>query len=170
VAQISPGASETKTSGPQTKTLFLGPFVGDITGSSVKIWLNIQEAATDDLSIYVTLEAVKQGPANEEERLKRHPKEPLISEVKGPKVLQAGVVRCLKSDLGTGVATIGDLNANTQYSYRLWQDEAHTVELNLNPSQTDNDNEGIHPQGLQPKDLFSGRFPMMVMDVNWTSS
>jgi hypothetical protein len=39
----------------ETKTLFLGPFVGDITRSSVKIWLNIQEAAAADQIIYVTL-------------------------------------------------------------------------------------------------------------------
>jgi len=54
VTQISPSV-------PQTKTLFLGPFVGDITRSSVKIWLNIQEAAAEDQNIYVTLEAVKQA-------------------------------------------------------------------------------------------------------------
>ena len=60
MAQISPSVSK-------TKTLFLGPFVGDITRSSVKIWLNIQEAAAADQNIYVTLEAVKQGPRDEAE-------------------------------------------------------------------------------------------------------
>ena len=153
MAQISPSISE-------TKTLFLGPFVGDITRSSVKIWLNVQEAAAADQNIYVTLEAVKQGPRNEGERLKRdQKKEPLITNVTESQAGTAGVIRCLQSDLGTGVVTICDLNANTQYFYQLWQDEAHTIKLNLNPSLSDNDQEGIPPKGLQPKDLFFWTLP-----------
>ncbi len=153
MAQISPSV-------PQTKTLFLGPFVGDITRSSVKIWLNIQEAAAYDQNIYVTLEAVKQGPGNEAERLKRdQKKEPLITDVTESQAGTSGVIRCLKSDLGTGVVTICDLNANTQYFYQLWQDQAHTIKLNLNPSLSDNDQEGIPPKGLQPKDLFFWTLP-----------
>ena len=58
VSEIRTTVSETKTS---SKTLFLGPFVGDITSSSVKLWLNIQEAAAEDQNIYVTLEAAEQG-------------------------------------------------------------------------------------------------------------
>ena len=61
MAQISPSALE-------NKTLSLGPFVGDITRSSVKIWLNILEAAVDDQDIHVTLEPAEQGPRNEAER------------------------------------------------------------------------------------------------------
>ena len=70
VWEIKTTGSETKTSVSETKTLFLGPFVGDITRSSVKIWLNIQSAAAKDQDIYVTLEAVKQGPRNDAERLR----------------------------------------------------------------------------------------------------
>jgi len=159
VAQISPSVSETKTSASKTKTLFLGPFVGDITLSSVKIWLNIREAAAEDQNIYVTLEAAEQGPRNEVERLEKDQKgEPLIRSFKGSDAVRAEVIRCLKSDLGTGVVTICDLNPNTKYSYRLWQDEAHTIKLNLNPSLSDEKKRNLS-KGLQPEDLFFWTLP-----------
>jgi hypothetical protein len=160
VAQISPSASENKTILTKPKTLFLGPFVGDITRSSVKLWLNIQEAAAEDQNIHVTLEAAEQGPRDDAQRLERDQKgEPLVRNVKGTTAVIAGVIHCLKSHFGTGVVTIRDLEPNTKYSYQLWQDEAHTIKLNLNPSLTDQDRER-HPQkGLQPDDLFFWTLP-----------
>jgi hypothetical protein len=153
VAQISPGALE-------NKTLYLGPFVGDITRSSVKIWLNILEAALDDQNIHVTLEAAEQGPRNEAERFAKDQKrEPLVVNVKGADPVKSAVIRCLKSDLGTGVVTIGNLNANTKYSYQLWQDEEHTIRLNLNPSLSDHDEKSDPARGLQPEDLFFWTLP-----------
>lgn len=150
---ISPTSSE-------TKTLFLGPFVGDITKSSVKIWLNIKEAAAKDQDIYVTLEPVKQGPRDEQERIERAlNKEPLIVDLKNPENVKQGVIRCLKTDLGTGVVTIPDLNANTQYSYQLWQDEAHTLRLDLNPSTDEDNGKEDVTQGLQLEDLFFWTLP-----------
>ena len=157
VSEIKTTVSETKTS---SKTLFLGPFVGDITSSSVKLWLNIQEAAAEDQNIYVTLEAAEQGPGNEAERLERDQKgEPLIRNVKGTDPARPAAIRCLKSDLGTGVVTIRDLNANTKYSYQLWQDEARTIKLNLNPSLNENDQKDNPRKGLQPEDLFFWTLP-----------
>jgi len=160
VAQISPSASETKTIVAKTKTLFLGPFVGNITHSSVKIWLNLQEAAAEDQNVYVTLEAAEQGPENEAERLERDQKrQPLIRNVKGTEAVRTGVIRCLKSDLGTGVVTINNLNPNTKYSYQLWQDEAQTIKLNLNPSLSDKYRESDPQKGLQAEDLFFWTLP-----------
>ena len=153
MAQISPSALE-------NKTLSLGPFVGDITRSSVKIWLNILEAAVDDQDIHVTLEAAEQAPRNEAERFEKDQKrEPLVVNVKGADPVKSAVIRCLQSDLGTGVVTIGNLNANTKYSYQLWQDEAHTIRLNLNPSLSDQDEKSDPPKVLQPEDLFFWTLP-----------
>ena len=153
MAQISPSALE-------NKTLSLGPFVGDITRSSVKIWLNILEAAVDDQDIHVTLAAAEQGPRNEAERFEKDQKrEPLVVNVKGADPVKSAVIRCLKSDLGTGVVTIGNLNANTKYSYQLWQDEAHTIRLNLNPPLSGQDEKSDPPKGLQPEDLFFWTLP-----------
>lgn len=153
MAQISPSALE-------NKTLSLGPFVGDITRSSVKIWLNILEAAVDNQDIHVTLEAAEQGPRNEAERFEKDQKrEPLVVNIKGADPLKSAVIRCLQSDLGTGVVTIGNLNANTKYSYQLWQDEAHTIRLNLNPSLSDQERKSDPPKGLQPEDLFFWTLP-----------
>ena len=160
MAQISPSASETETIMAKPKTLFLGPFVGDITRSSVKIWLNIQEATAEDQNIYVTLEAAEQGPGNEAERLERdQKKQPLIKSVKGTQAVRTGVIRCLKSDLGTGVVTVSDLYPNTKYSYQLWQDEAHTIKLDLNPSLTDIEDESDPAKRLQAEDLFFWTLP-----------
>ena len=146
MAQISPTSSE-------ATTLFLGPFVGDITRSSVKIWLNIQEAVAADKNIYVILEPVTQGPINEAERAERErKKEPLVVEVNEPKAVRDGVIRCLKSDLGTGVVTIDKLEANTKYFYTLCQDEAHSIALNLNPALTESGEEQGSKRGLQPEE------------------
>jgi hypothetical protein len=153
VAQISPISSE-------SKTLFLGPFVGGITDSSVKIWLNIQEATTGDQNIYVTLKPVKQGPRNEAERFERdRQKQPLVVDVNESEGAKSEVIPCLKSDLGTGVVTIHGLSANTQYSYQLWQDAAHTIKLNLNPSLSEDVPETNPEAALQPEDLYFWTLP-----------
>lgn len=160
MGEISPNVSETRTSASETKTLSLGPFVGDVTRSSVKIWLNILEAAAEDENIYVTLEAAAQGPRNEAERFEKDQRgEPLIRNVKGAEPVKSAVIRCLKSELGTGLVTIRDLTPNTKYSYQLWQDEAQTLRLNLNPFLSDEDEKSNPPKGLQEEDLFFWTLP-----------
>jgi hypothetical protein len=153
VAQISPVSAE-------TKTLFLGPFVGDITDSSVKIWLNIREAALEDQNIYVTLQPLKQAPRNEAERVAREQnKQAIVVDLNETAAARDGVIHCLRNDLGTGVVTIDGLNPNTQYSYELWEDADHTIRLNLNPPSEDDDHHQAPSGGLQPQDLFFWTLP-----------
>ena len=48
-------------------TTIIGPFVGSITASSVKIWLNV-EVGDADKNIFVTLKLLEQGPKSEAEK------------------------------------------------------------------------------------------------------
>jgi len=106
----------------------MGPFVGDITASSVKIWLNV-DAADGDTNVFVTLTLLKQGPKSETE--KQDPDEVVIQKVSNPGIVKSGVINCFKADLGTGIVTLGNLEANAKYSYQLWLDEAHSLPLYL---------------------------------------
>jgi len=114
---------------PQANALtIMGPFVGAITASSVKIWLNVG-AAAPDTNVFVTLKLLKQGPKSE--AAKNDPDQIIIREIENPEVVQSGVIKCLQADLGTGTVSLGNLEANAQYSYQLYQDEAHSIHLDL---------------------------------------
>lgn len=109
-------------------TTIMGPFVGSITASSVKIWLNLG-VADADTNVFVTLKLLEQAPKSEAE--KKNPDQVVIQPIENPVVVQSGVIKCLQADLGTGTVTIGNLAANAKYSYQLWQDEAHSIPLYL---------------------------------------
>ena len=149
MAQISPSPSE-------TPTLFLGPFVGDITHSSVRIWLNV-EVSDGDKEVFVTLKQLEQGPKSEAE--KKDKERIVIKEIENPVAFQAGVIRCLAADLGTGTLTINDLRPNAKYSYQLWHDKACSVELNLNPSLKLGELEKDPKAGLHLEHLFFWTLP-----------
>src|SRR6266404_3215243 len=128
---------------PQANAInIMGPFVGAITASSVKIWLNV--ATVDaDTNVFVTLKPLARGPKSEAE--KTDPDQVFIHQIANPLVVQSGVIKCLQADLGTGIVALGNLEANAQYSYQLWQDEDHSIELNLD--------------GLKPEELFFWTLP-----------
>ena len=139
--------AEASPSSQEPTTLVLGPFVGNITHSSVRIWLNV-EVGDADKNVFVTLKLLKRGP--ESEAAKKEGKV-VIEIIPNPVVVQSGVITCLQANLGTGVANLGNLEPNSEYSYQLWEDEAHSIELNLNPARKQN-----RPQSndvLESKDL-----------------
>lgn len=138
----------------KSTTLVLGPFVGNITHSSVRIWLNV-EVAEADKNVFVTLKHVKRGPKSE--AAKKDPSQVEIQTISNPVVVQSGVIKCLRADLGTGIVDLGNLEPNSQYSYQLWQDEAHSRELNLNPP--GKDRKSISKDCLKPEDLFFWTLP-----------
>ena len=106
----------------------MGPFVGSITASSVKIWLHVG-AGDADKNVFVTLKLLEQAPKSEAE--KKDPDQVIIQKVENPVVVQSGVIRCLQADMGAGIVTIGNLEANAKYSYQLWEDEANLIALHL---------------------------------------
>jgi hypothetical protein len=145
----------TKT--PQTSkegTILLGPFVGNITASSVKLWLTV-EVGDADQNVFVTLKLLEQGPKSE--AVKKDMKRIIIQTISNPVVVQSGVIKCRHADLGMGIVTLGDLEPNSKYSYQLWQDEACRMKLNLNPAKKEGgaESEG----GLKPEDLFFWTLP-----------
>jgi hypothetical protein len=113
---------------PDKATNLLGPFVGSITASGVKIWLNVGDADVDR-DIFVTLKLLVRGPKSEAD--KKDPEHVVLREIDDPVVVQSGVIKCLQKDLGTGIAAFENLEANAKYSYQLWEDEGHSIELNL---------------------------------------
>jgi hypothetical protein len=121
--------TETSASSQEPTSIVLGPFVGNITHSSVRIWLNV-EVGDADKNIFVTLKHLKRAP--ESEAAKKDGKVD-IQTIPNPVVVQSGVIKCLRADLGTGIVDLGNLEPNSEYSYQLWEDEAHSIELNLNP-------------------------------------
>lgn len=128
---------------PQANVMtIMGPFVGSITASSVKIWLNVGVADADP-NVFVTLKLLEQGPKSEAN--KKDPDQVVIRKIENPVVVQSGVIKCLQADLGTGTVTIGNLEANARYSYQLWQDEAHSIPLGL--------------RGLELSDLYFWTLP-----------
>jgi hypothetical protein len=128
--------AEPLTTPQPTTKLVLGPFVGDITHSSVKLWLNI-EAADVDKDVFVTLKLLEQGPRSEAE--KKDKSRIIIRQVEDPVVVQTGFIKCLKTDLGTGVGVLGSLEPNSKYAYELWQDETHSIKLELGGGLTSDD-------------------------------
>src|SRR6266550_6054142 len=102
-------------------TLLLGPFVGNITHSSVRIWLNV-EVDDADKNVFVTLKHRRRGPKSE--AAKKDPSQVDIQTIPNQVVVQSGVIKCLRADLGTGIVDLGNLEPNSEYSYQLWQDEA----------------------------------------------
>ena len=128
---------------PQDKmTILMGPFVGGITASSVKIWLNV-EVGDADKSVFVTVKLLEQGPKSEAE--KEDPDQVVIRKIDDPIVVQSKEIKCLRADLGTGIVTLGNLKANAKYSYELWQDKDHSIPLDLG--------------GLAPSDLYFWTLP-----------
>jgi len=119
----------------------MGPFVGSITASSVKIWLNVGVSA--DQNVFVTLKLLARGPKSEAD--KKDPDQVVIEEIENPVVVESGAIRCLQADLGTGIVTFKNLEANARYSYQLWQDQAQSIELDL--------------AGLKPEELFFWTLP-----------
>jgi hypothetical protein len=118
----------------------LGPFVGYITPSSVKLWLYLQTEGADR-DVFVTLKLLERGPANEE--MRRISEE--VEKVVPPEVHPPATIRCLHADLGVGVVTIAGLKANAKYAYQLWEDKQHSRSLDL--------------KGLQKEDLFFWTLP-----------
>jgi len=139
---------------PKDGTLLLGPFVGNITHSSVKIWLTV-EAGDADKNVFVTLKLEEQGPKSE--AVKKDMKRIIIQKISNPVVVQSEVIECRHADLGMGIVTLGGLEPNSRYSYQLWHDKEHSIELDLNPlrkGQT-RDPKG----GLKREDLFFWTLP-----------
>ena len=121
---------------PQANVMtIMGPFVGDITASSVKIWLNV-EAGDADKNVFVTLSLLEQGPKSE--AVKKDMKRIVIKTITNPVVVQSGVIKCRHADLGTGIITLGGLDPNSKYSYHLWQDESHSIDFNVGDLTPDN--------------------------------
>jgi len=113
---------------PKEGTLLLGPFVGNITHSSVKIWLNVQ-AADSDRDVFVTLEFIDQYSKSEVSQ--QQAKAAVAPEKPQTEAPRPGVVHCLKENLGTGTVALSGLKPNAKYSYKLWEDEARTTALDL---------------------------------------
>jgi len=127
---------------PKKGTLLLGPFVGNITHSSVKLWLNVQAFDTDEF-VFATLKLLEQGPTSE--AAKQDPNHVVIRQNPNPVVVQSGTIKCLHADMGTGTVTLENLEANAKYSYQLWQDGAHSIPLDL--------------RGLSVEDLYFWTLP-----------
>lgn len=87
----------------------LGPFVGSITESSVKIWLHIPENAIEQLiSVFVTLHEAPDSPRIE--RMK---------------------IDFAEKSMRTGIAEFSSLVSNMLYHYRIWLNEECTSPLDL---------------------------------------
>lgn len=123
----------------QTK-LVLGPFVGNITSSSVKLWLNV-ETADADKRVFVTLKMHQQAP----EMARDYRSKADIKTLTPRSAVATGIIECPHADLGTGIVEIKNLEPNSRYSYQLWEDEAHSIKLELD--------------GLQESDLFFWTLP-----------
>lgn len=131
----------------QKLSLVLGPFVGNITHSSVRIWLNV-EAGDSDKNVFVTLKHLMRAPKSE--AAKKDPDQIRIQKIASPQIMQSGVIKCLQSDLGTGIVNLGNLEANSKYAYQLWEDEAHSIPLDL---------QGLNGSGLDDSDLYFWTLP-----------
>jgi len=138
--------------------IVLGPFVGNITASSVRIWLNV-EAGNADQNVFVTLKHLKRGPASE--AAKKDPSHIEIETIANPLVVQSGVIPCLRADLGTGVVNFGNLEPNSEYSYQLWHDEAHCLPFDLR---------GLDPADLRfwtlPEDGYGRQLDFLLMSCH----
>ena len=93
----------------------LGPFLGQVTTDSIKIWLHLEDP--EQRRVYVTLHAKAIG-----------------ADAEASAVLDLGADR-----LFTDCMTVGGLQPDTRYFYKLWRDAEHKVALPL--------------QGLKDSDL-----------------
>ncbi len=94
------------TSQPRTPGGLLGPFLGHVTATSVKVWLHLEG---ERQSIFVAVHSGSpEGPSSKTFVLSIDP-----------------------NRLWTGVVTLTDLAPGTQYFYSLWEDEACTQRLEL---------------------------------------
>jgi hypothetical protein len=134
--------SEASPSPHKPTTLVLGPFVGNITRSSVRIWLNV-EVGDSDKNVFVTLKLRKVAPPSDAARKDLNKVE--IRTLPNPVLVKSAVITCLKADMGTGVVNIQNLDPNSEYSYQLWEDPGHSVPLDL--------------RKLDPSDLFFWTLP-----------
>lgn len=83
----------------------LGPFLGHVTSTSVKIWLH-QESL--DTKVYVTIHSAKNSPPVTTAEFSLH-----------------------VNNLFTDCVTIPNLKPDQQYYYKLWTNPAHSIPLNL---------------------------------------
>lgn len=142
--------AETSTISHTDIQLALGPFVGNITHSSVKLWLSL--GSGDDKEIFVTLKRLAYGPQSESEARQKPVKLTLID---NPKEDKRGVIKCVGKDFGTGTVTIPGLEQNSKYSYALWLDEDCKIALDL-ISAEDRDKK---KDSLRPEDLYFWTLP-----------
>lgn len=84
----------------------LGPFLGHVTTNSIKIWLHLERPQT---VIYVTLHKGQQD---------------------APEVASA-TLELRREKLFTDCVTIGNLQPDTTYFYKLWTNPAHSLPLPL---------------------------------------
>jgi hypothetical protein len=119
--------AETSTTVQAGTKLVLGPFIGDITHSSVKLWLSLGPG-DGDKEVFVTLRRRAYGPQSEAEARQKPVK---ITIIDNPEEAKRGVIKCVGKDFGTGTVTIAGLKQNSKYSYQLWQDENCKIALDL---------------------------------------
>lgn len=148
--------AETSPSTQERTTIALGPFVGNITHSSVRIWLNV-EVGDADKNVFVSLKHLRRAPESEAAKIDG---KVVIQTIPNPVVVQSGVIKCLREDLGTGIVNFENLEPNSEYSYQLWEDEAHSIELNLNPRRTKEAQPNRSNNLLEPKHLRFWTLPL----------
>lgn len=91
-----------------TEAAILGPFLGQVTTDSIKIWLHLE--SKEHFRIYVSL----------------HPKDLEADEV------ASNVLNLKAEDLFTACVTVTGLQPDTRYFYKLWKNENHSEPLPLN--------------------------------------
>ena len=119
--------TETSATHKAGTKLVLGPFIGNITHSSVKFWMSLGPGDTDK-EVFVTLKRCAYGPQSEAEARQKPVR---ITIIDNPEEAKRGVIKCAREDFGTGTATIANLEQNSKYSYQLWQDENCKIALAL---------------------------------------
>ncbi len=83
----------------------LGPFLGHVTTTSVKVWLHLQSS---NAKTYVTIHDEMESSSIAQEELNFH-----------------------EEKLFTDCVTINNLKPNQKYYYKLWTNPAHSIPLNL---------------------------------------
>jgi len=119
--------SDTSKTAPGERPPVLGPFIGDVTPTSIKLWLNVGDDADKDVFVTVRpVEHYKEAELGSQVTQPDTVKQDLKTDV-----AQSEVIHCLKADLGTGTVTLKGLEPNTKYSYQLWEDKDHQTPLDL---------------------------------------
>ncbi len=111
----------------ETEPTVLGPFVGDVTPTSIKLWLNVGDAA--DKKVFVTVRFVESYAQAELGVQVSQPDR--VNQDLETKPVTHGTIHCRKADMGTGTVTLTGLKPNTKYSYQLWDDEEHRQPFDL---------------------------------------